>query len=222
LISSPYIVRRASLADIDFLAKSIIESEKAGTDTLSYTTIFGLSESDATALIKEMLLEEIDGCELSLSGFLVAEFEGKLAGAMCTWIEGEEGISSSILKGNLLSHYIPKELLIKASEVSKAVSSLAIDYVEGSLCVGIVYVSQEYRGNNLVNILLEKHILDAQGKYPNIDVYIQVFDCNISAVKAYKKVGFEEFVTTEISKEAANNLLPSNKKIMMKKSFKQN
>ncbi len=41
---SDFIIRPATIADAPFLAETIIEAEKSGTDKLSYTTIFGLSE----------------------------------------------------------------------------------------------------------------------------------------------------------------------------------
>ena len=49
-----FIFRHANINDVSFLVDTIIEAEKSGTDILSYTTIFGLSEKEARKYIGEM------------------------------------------------------------------------------------------------------------------------------------------------------------------------
>ena len=96
------IFRNATITDVPFIVTAIIEAEKSGTDKLSYSTIFGLTEEEVRSYLQEMLYEEIDGCELSISSFIIAEYNGQPAGALSAWIEGKDGIPSAILKGNLL------------------------------------------------------------------------------------------------------------------------
>ena len=62
-----HIIRSATIDDISFLVETIIEAEKSGTDRLSYSTVFGLSNEDTHKYLNDMLKEEIDGCELSVS-----------------------------------------------------------------------------------------------------------------------------------------------------------
>jgi N-acetylglutamate synthase-like GNAT family acetyltransferase len=96
-------IRRATINDIPFLTKSIIEAEMSGTDVLSYATIFGLNYTEITTFISEMLSEEIDDCEMSISSFLIAEINGQTAAALSGWLENANGIPSAVLKGNLLN-----------------------------------------------------------------------------------------------------------------------
>ncbi len=91
-----FIFRQATIKDVPFLVDTIIAAEKSGTDIFTYSTIFGLTEEEARKYIAAMFLEEIDGCELSISSFLLAESNGHIAAAIGAWIEGNEGISSNV------------------------------------------------------------------------------------------------------------------------------
>ena len=77
-----FILRPATIYDAPFLAETIIEAEKSGTDKLSYSTIFGLTEDEVHKYLIDILEEEIDGCELSISSFTIAESKGKVAAAL--------------------------------------------------------------------------------------------------------------------------------------------
>ena len=166
--------------------------------------------------MKMMLEEEIDGCELSISSYLVVESNNELCAAMGAWIEGcEDGVSSSTIKGNLLSYTLPIETFIIAKEISHIVSELSIEHVFDSLCIGIVYVKENYRGKNLVAELLQKHIQKALGNRKKVNLYIQVFGNNIPAIKAYKKLGFKEHSVVITENNEIVNYLPSNKKILL-------
>src|SRR5487761_2666622 len=110
------IIRGAAIRDVAFLVETIIEAEKSGTDVLSYSTVFGLTEDDSRKYIAEMLLEEVDGCEISISSFMVAEIDGKPVAAVSAWIEGIERVQSKILKGNLLHFTLPKECIERVAK----------------------------------------------------------------------------------------------------------
>ena len=215
-----YKIRPAKIDDINFIVEAIIAAEKGGSNKLSYTSIFGLSENDTAKNLKKMLEEEIDGCELSISSYLVVESENELAAAMGAWIEGsEDGVSSSTIKGNLLSYTLPIEAFLKANEIRHIVSELSIDYIPDTLCLGIIYVKENFRGKNLVAALLEEQIRKALHNRKKIDVYIQVFGNNIPAIKAYKKLGFVESELIISEKSEVTNYLPSQKKILLIKKI---
>ncbi|MCK5691779.1 MAG: hypothetical protein KAI08_02990 [Bacteroidales bacterium] len=215
-----FIYRQARLEDIPFLVDTIIEAEKSGTEILSYTTIFGLSEDEARACVTEMLEEEIDGCELSVSSFLVAEHSGRVVAALSSWVEGAEGISSSELKGNLLSYVLPRESILKAAAVNPVVRKIHMDYLPGTIQKGAGYVIKEFRKRKLFGILTEKMIVHLLKSSPQVtEVYTQVFGCNIPAIKANEKVGFNIVDTIETDDEKVLQYLPSNKKYLMKKTL---
>lgn len=215
-----YDIRHADIKDIDLIVESIIAAERSGSDVLSYTSIFGLNESETECYIRMMLEEEIDGCELSLSSYLIAEKNNKQVAVMGAWVEGKEGVSSATIKGNLLSYTLPKGAILKAKEISPIISEMSIEYIPNSLCIGIVYVKEEYRGRNLVSILLNEHIRIALTNNKGLEVCIQVFGNNTAAIKSYIKLGFKEYEVVNSDNEEVNFFLPSNIKILLKKNIK--
>jgi ribosomal protein S18 acetylase RimI-like enzyme len=215
-----FFIRSANTQDIPFLVDTIIEAEKSGTDKLSYTTVFGLTENETRKYITEMLLEETDHCELSVSSFMIAEKDNQFAAAVGAWEECADGIPSSVLKGNLLNYFLPKNYIQQALSINQLLSELHLECKQGSIQLGLVYVASDYRGKNLVRILIDKQIERLTTANSNLkEMYVQVFGNNLPAIKAYEKVGF----VLDTIKESANDeilvYLPGNKKIVMKKSI---
>jgi ribosomal protein S18 acetylase RimI-like enzyme len=215
-----FLFRKATVSDIPFLVETIIEAEKSGTDILSYSTVFGLSETQTREFLSNMLIEEIDGCELSVSSFFVAENQNKVIAAISAWVEGAEGLPSSVIKGNLLNFALPKFSFEKANSLSPLLRDLHIECVENTIQLGLVYVSENFRGKNLVGLLLNEAIDFYLKNYPEIKiVYVQVFGNNIPAIKAYERVKFEVEKIKVCDKYEIRNYLPSDKKILMKRSL---
>jgi len=210
-------IRNANLNDIPFLVETIIEAEKSGTSIFSYSTIFGLSEDEAKQYISLMLEEEVDDCELSVSAFLLAESEGKSVGAVCAWIEGNDDIPSSTLKGNLLRYTLPSKCFESLSKLNNLIKELHIDYIDKAIQIGLVYISKEARGRGLVQQLLTEKTDELANLNPHKkDVYVQVFGNNMPAIKAYEKVGFEIISTKVAISPDIINYLPANSKVLMK------
>lgn len=215
-----FTIRSAKISDVPFLVDTIIEAEKSGTNKLSYTTIFGISEEEARRYITEMLLEEVDGCELSISSFILIERNGQSAAAVSAWIEGVEGVPSTILKGNLLNFTLPKECIDNAKPLNNMLSELHIENFIDTIQLGLVYVSFDFRGMNLVGLLTDEVILRLKKIKPVVNtMYVQVFGNNSPAIKAYEKAGFYIVKTVEATNKKILNYLPSDRKILMKKEI---
>ena len=211
-------VRTATAEDVPFLVDTIIEAEKSGTTILTYSTIFGLSEEDARKYIANMLLEEVDGCELSISSFLLAEKEGRIAGAVGAWIEGYEGVPSSILKGNLLNYTLPKSCIEKASALNNLVKELHIEYKDHSIQIGLVYVSAAFRGQGLANILIDAQVKQLMELSPGItESFVQVFGNNIAAIRSYEKSGYIVVLEKKSEDSRIIKYFPSSSKVLMKR-----
>lgn len=213
-----FTIRRANIKDIDFLIETIIEAEKAGTDILSYSTVFDLSKSEVEHYLKDILLEEVDGCELSVSNFLVAEQNELLIAASCAWVEGSEGIPSSILKGNLLNYFLPKRCIERAIKLNPKLQVLQFEYKPNAIHFGVGYVKKEYRGNNLLGILKQEQINYLIGKKSTIsEAFVEIFGNNLPAIKTNLNLGFE---INEIKESADKDIflyLPDNTKLLLKK-----
>ena len=57
-----YIIRKATLNDVEFIATVIIEAEKSMTNNFGLANFFELSEEDIRKYIIQILEEEVDGC----------------------------------------------------------------------------------------------------------------------------------------------------------------
>ena len=213
-------IRNATIQDVPFLVQTIIEAEKSGTDKLTYSTIFGLTEEDAGKYIANMLLEEVDGCELSISSFLVAEFGGQVVAAVSAWIEGIEGISSTVLKGNLLNFTLPKRCIEKATALNSIIRDLHIEYAPDTLQLGNGHVLKSFRGNNLLGILISERIEQLSQIRPDIsEVYSQIFECNTPSIRTCEKLNFKQIMVKRSTNEDILHYLPFHSKVLMKREL---
>ncbi len=211
-----YIIRPAELKDIPFLVKTIIEAEKAGTDVLSYTTIFKLTEDETVVAITEMLEQEVDDCEFSVNSFIIAEIDGHPVGALSTWIEGADDMPSSILKGNLLRFCIPSANFNHAVSLYGLLNEVNIDKEKGTRQFGLASVSEEARGRGIISRLFDYALKMDSENDASLEVYLQVFANNAAGIKAYSRYGFEIIETKTCENLEILSYLPSNEKYLMK------
>jgi len=211
-----YNIREATLKDVDFIVNAIIEAEKSGSEILSYSTVFNLSEKQLREMFHDILLEEIDGCEFSITSYLVAEIDNKVVATVGSWIEHKEA-PSSFIKSNLLNYFLPKSSVLYASSKAKITSELFIEHIEGALSLVIVYVSPEHRGHKLFELLTNEHINRNEGVK---ELAIQVMANNIYAIRSYERYGFKKFLSKKSENEKILQFLPFNEKLLMKKQLK--
>ncbi|MDO9256708.1 MAG: GNAT family protein [Bacteroidales bacterium] len=217
---SDFINRIATVKDIPFLANTIIEAEKSGTDKLSYSTIFGLSEDESRKYIIDMLSEEVDGCELSVSSFFVAESAGQVVAAVSVWIEGVDGIPSSVLKGNLLSYTLPQHCIERAVSIFPIIRDLQIEYEHDTIILGNGHVVKEFRGNNLLGILMSERMKQLSLEKPGIkNAFAQVFECNTPSLRTCEKLGFHRSMVKTSTNDEILQYLPYHSKVLLKKSI---
>ena len=214
------VLRNATINDIPFLVDTIIEGEKSGTDKLSYSTVFGLTEEESGKYIGDMLSEEVDGCELSISSFLIAEKNGQTAGAISGWIEGSTGISSSILKANLLKYILPERCFLHVREINSIIRELNIEYINNTIQIGAGFVAGEFRGDRIFGKLLSEIIDRLSRSRPDInEVYAQIFSCNLPSIKGSEREGFRVVMEKVSLNDKILQYLPSDKKLLMKKEL---
>lgn len=212
-----YYVRNAVDSDARFIAEAIMQAEKSGTERNGLTGMLGMTEEELIPTMEEMLLSGVDGCEFSLSSFLVAESNNIPIGVCGGWLEGdnEGNNSSSFLKTNIMNYYLPQSSLDYMSSKAKVLNGLTFDRKKGTYIIEYVYTTPEYRGMGIVNALLEKHENKAIGR--TNEMYIQVCKINVSAIKAYSKFGFREYLSLTTSSVEAKHILPDVSKLVMKK-----
>jgi len=219
---SEYIFREATIGDIPFLIEVIFEAERSNSDVIGLSKIFNIDEPDLRKYLTQILEEEIDGCEFSLSSFFVAEYENSPVAAFGGWIEGknEDDLPSSILKSNLLSYILPREKISQLYKISEILKEIQIEREMHTHQMEYAYVKSEHKGKGLIGIIIEKLLEKAklQDRFVK-DSYIQVFENNTNAINAYQKSGFKIVKRFESKHPEIFNYLPYNVKLLMKKEF---
>ena len=212
-------LKRATEADADFVVKAIIEAEKSGTDKLSYATMFGLTEAEVAEILKNAVLEDIPGQELCLSGFMIAFIDEVASGAVCSWIEAADEIPSSLLKANILYHFLGTEKLAKAGENSSLLEQINIPREAGTIQIESVFVHNKFRGLGVSNKLILELIKDTLLNSPGVSkIQIQLAATNLPALRSYEKLGFRTVATRHCEDARILQFLPSDTKIMMELS----
>lgn len=217
-----YTFRNATTDDIDFLAEVIVEAKKGVSNMVGMANLFDLSVEDFRGYIKQMLEEEIGGCDLSVSSFIVAEYEGKSVAAFGGWVEGEneDNMPSSILKSNLIGFIIPLCNVLKAKENGNIISDLQVEKEMGAYQLEYGYTIPEHRGHHLIGRLIELHekkALASPSKPSKMQVL--VYDNNEPAIKAYTKQGFRVVRHYESNHPDILKIFPHNRELLLEKQL---
>jgi len=188
---SKLIIRPATIDDVDFLATVIIEAEKSSTDKNGTANYFEITEEDYRKYLIEMLEEEIDGCELSISSFVVAEYDGAIVAARGGWLEGdnEDEMPSSLLKANLFQYYIPKENLAKGQEKHDIVKDIQIEREIGTYQFEFSYTKPDFRGLHIMGRLNAVHIDRAKQRGAH-KMQVHAYKSNTKSINASCRSGF--------------------------------
>lgn len=191
---SKYIFRPATLKDVDFLIETVVQSEKSLRGNCGLANHFGITEQELRGYLAQMFDEEIEGCEFSISSFIVVEYEGKVVAAMGGWIEGdnEGSIPSSILKSNLIQYIMPKEAILKAQENIQITREFSIKRQENTYQLEFTYVLPEHQGQMLIQSLMREHFSRAMNKGSHVKkIQAHAFEGNKVIVLINKMMGFK-------------------------------
>ena len=188
-MSSDYTFRQATPADIPFLVICVLQAERVNTAS-TYQQIFSLSLSETQKLIQTIFEEDCSEQEICASQFLVIEYAGKLIGGCSAWIEPTD-LSSAHLKAQLLAFSLGNEKFQEAIPVLKLFTYCQIPRTPGSLQLESFYIDPNFRGQNIIQKLIENQIAIFTNQSCNT-AEIQLTNNNIRALKAYQKCGFAQ------------------------------
>lgn len=213
-------INRATLSDIEFIADTIIAAEKGGTENFGLAKLFEVDEKTMREYIIAMLEEEIDGCEMSLSSFLVARHDGKPIAAFAGWVEGDNDYKkpSSILKSNLIAYTLPQECILLLQDRSEIVNPLQIEREAGTYQLEYSYTLPNYRGRNIMGAIIDEHIKLAT-HFGVKKIQVHVFNNNTPAQKTYEKKGFLVIRKYKSQHPLNSNYFPSNVELLMEKTL---
>lgn len=215
------LIRRATPVDIPFLVEAIVSAEKSGTDRCGLATLFGQSEAQVRTHIAAMLNEEVDGCELSVSSFLVSVVDGEPAAAVAGWVEGrQDDLPSGLLKSNLIGATFPPDALEHLRRHADVLAGIRVERDKDTLQLDYVFTADRFRGMGRSARLIEAHLRWARTIMPPLSkAQVQAFSDNVRAIRVYERLGF-----TVVRKFAAlhprvTDFLPSAEKVLLERAL---
>lgn len=201
-------IETATEADIDFLIECITESEKSGTDIMSWQRILDIPESAVRKLIRDVLLEEIEGQEWHIPHFRIVRQKGQYVAGLSIWSEAMNGISSGILKSQAISWFLPEEWRNAAPKL-EIVRKVQIPRLPGVLQLENIYTRPEFRGQGLASKLILASIRDEMLRDDAAELAeIQLMSENEGAMRTYIKCGFIKRLQSAETDDAVLTLLP--------------
>jgi len=214
-------IRQAELTDIGFIIEAIIEADRSETDRISYCKIFNLSLEELKVILRNVLLEDIEGSEFCLSNFRVALVDGDIAGACCSWIESLNGHPSYLIKFSLLSQYLNEEHIEYSKKIAPIIKGLNIAREKSVLQIESVYVNPNFRGLGISAKIINEHFKQNKLIHPELEraQLIVTYD-NKSALSAYYKIGFTIVKEFLVDNEKILSVLPSNCLVLMERDLK--
>lgn len=216
------LLRPATEKDIDFIIETITEAEKSGTDKIVLCSLFSLNEEEYKLLLREMLNENLEGQPYCISQFLIAESNGEYAGACCAWIESLDGISSTVLTGNLLFGLIDRGKFSNYKELAPLFQGLYIERTPGALQLEFALVRDKFKGRGIAGRIFDELIRQHRIKHAELrSVEFIVAKSNEKAMKAYQKLGYHVTAEKHVEDKRIIELAPSDTVVMWKKDLLQ-
>ena len=180
------IIRQAETKDLDFIIDCIIESEKSGGDIFPYSEAFGISVLQFSQIIKGIFDEEIADQPWCLDHWYVVESEeGDGVAGLSAWVEGVEGVSSDMLKAQILNFFLKKEWEAASAKL-QVLSSVSIPRIAHYVQLEHLYTHPLHRGKGYMKALIH-YALELFKDFP---AEIQVLEINKNAVSLYEYIGF--------------------------------
>ena len=183
--------RQATPADKDLIITTIVASEKGDYDIISYCAIFSITEDEFRELVSNILDEEMEGQEICYSNFIIAEVDGKTAATLGAFVEKRDGLSSNMIKMNMLMFFLDRQKVLDAAPMISLMNETSLPREEFALQYEYGYILPEYRGHGLLRHLMDEHIrVNKERGLKNRKMQLIILENNIGARKSHEKYGF--------------------------------
>jgi ribosomal protein S18 acetylase RimI-like enzyme len=204
-------IRKATIADSNFLAQIILKAEETGAEMISYTKMFQKSTETLVPFIQKAIENDFEGHPFTYKSFYIATVNNTPSSAISAYVEGINGDSNHLITGALMSVFSREEMKHGFALIAQN-KEIQIPKNKGVLQLDSIATLPEYRGMGLLRKLVE-YVL-AEYKMKTIKkAEIQVWKKNVTAISVYNKLGFE------IVEERLSHLDNNNGKILMQKEI---
>lgn len=222
LLKPPYVLRSAQLSDIDFIVEAITQAEKSNTSIFGLANILHQNEQETRGTLRKLLHEEIEGCEYSITDFVMIELHEEPVAALCAWVEGqnEDMQPSSVLKSNLFGYVLGPDKMMRLNAFKSQLDGIRLKRTAGAHQVEFVYVKEDHRGKGLIGRMLQFSWEKLnQSTHKTLTSEVEVFANNVNAIKAYEKLGYRQQTEAAGVESDYVGLFPFHKKIQMVKQL---
>jgi ribosomal protein S18 acetylase RimI-like enzyme len=204
-------IRKATAQDCRFIAELIFLAESTGAEITSYEKMFGKPASELIPTFEKMLNNPSKGHPLTFESYVIAEVDGKLAGGLSAYTEGEHGDSNHMMTGALMYAFDRQEVQ-QAFKFLAENKDVQMDKRKGNLQLDCVGTFSEFAGLGIFSSLLN-YVEEEFKSQGGETAEIQVWKKNEHAVHVYEKKGYRIFA----EKLCVND--PSNGKVLMEKEL---
>tara|TARA_Y100001954_G_C15638936_1_gene516641 strand:+ start:191 stop:850 length:660 start_codon:yes stop_codon:yes gene_type:complete len=214
-------VFQATEHDIEFVLEAIINSDKSGSNYNSYCKIFDLTEDGLKNILIKILNESIPNSELNLSSFLIAKQNNTPMCTLSMWVEGVGFASNSQIKSSALSYFIGKEKWLEAQDKLRIVSEIELEREPGSVQIESLYVRNEFRGQRLLQKIINFGLNRDQIKKVYTVSKMQVISLkeNKTAHKAFCNLGFEKKKSSQSKNQDILSVYNGSGKVLFEKDI---
>lgn len=211
--------RNAEIKDIPFIIETIIEAEKSGSNVIPTCKIFGLTEDEYKNILVEILAENYEDYDYHLSGYIVAEYEGVVIGALGSWIEKLNGLPSSVIKGNILIPYLDENKITMLRESTKHVREFIFKRTDHAVQLEYGYVKEEFRRKGVFTRIVLEHIKRAKTKYSDAEmVETTLMKANFKSFDCYMKLDFDLVEEKKTINQSLINIYRHDTKVLIRAS----
>ena len=205
----------AQHSDLPFILDAIIESEKAGSNFVTYCTLFNISESELRKTILQLFDDEIEHTAWYLPYWTIGTVQNKPICAMSSWIE-KSGLGADATKLQAMHYYLkdkvePKYLSNQLRKLKKVSIVRNSDFLQ----LEHLYTDPHHRGKGYIKKLIHHVISENMVS----TAQIQLTANNKQALKAYLDCGFSIDQTKCFSGMVTSKLLSDDCKISLTRSI---
>ena len=207
------IINNATNEDLSFVIDCIIGAEYSGSEILSYCALLQISEAEFRKVLINIFEEEIEGQPWNLKHWLVGKVNHEPVVGGCCWIEASTGMSSDMLKSQILQYFLPNHWQNNLDNL-KLTAELSLARIPQSVQVEYFYTHPNHRKKGYITRMI--YFIDSI--FPNHDREIVMVGNNVGAMELYKRHGYKVIEIKSSTEKKILTLLPSNTKIALLKS----
>ncbi|WP_343663677.1 GNAT family N-acetyltransferase [Chryseobacterium mucoviscidosis] len=205
------IIRKAKKEDIPFIIKGIFAIESTGKSN-TFSNLFETDNETAYHYLEQFFLDEENfDTELSLNTYTIAEFDGQPAG-MCALIHTDANYYQN--KGELFPIHLKENHLDTFIKNAKTLPDIKASS-ENKHFIEYIFTDDHFRNKGIAKKLIQHQIDNSNAG----EVFINVLENNLNALKYYLNLGFTKKETLIIDRPE-NQIFPDVKKILLSKNIK--